>query len=173
MEVGGCGATVHGLYQARDVVFKLLHRVLPTRSSLVRWHLAPSGACMHGLWRARWDLITRLRPMSSILSVHYFDLSPKILPAFTLLEAVFCRNVLNFQSTPRRSPVDGLSLHLDAQERHSRSGTPSSAWHDFECTRHRQPHFEYYSSQWMPPGVRFPSTRTIPQLCFIFEWHYL
>ena len=63
---------------ARDIAFKLLNRVLPTRNRLDRWHLAPSGAFTvcgvpdETLLQCLLDVPTLI--MSSILSVHYFDL---------------------------------------------------------------------------------------------------
>ena len=87
----------------RDIAFKLLHRVLPTRSRLARWHLAPNGACtvcgvpdetlLHVFARCPYTY-----NVFHLVSSLFRSLSPKIPPGLSLLEAVFCRNV--FRSPP-------------------------------------------------------------------------
>ena len=67
---------------ARDVAFKLLHRVLPTRSHLARWHLASSGAgrvrcvvCRMKLWNTS-SIDVPLLTMSFILLARCFGPCP-------------------------------------------------------------------------------------------------
>ena len=154
---------------ARDIAFKLLHRVLPTRSRLARWHLAPSRACtvcgvpdeilLHVFAQCPYthNVLHLVRSL-------FQSLSPKIPPGFSLLEAVFCRNV--FRSSPlaallwivlvclwtqrRDTSVHGLAGLI----RHRLRDRIRLDWH--QCRRPRQPDYEYFSSQWMPPGVPFP-----------------
>ena len=101
----------------------------------------------------------------SILSSSLFrSLSPKNALAFTLLKAVFCRNVFRSPSlaallwivlvciwTHRR---DASSHGIAGLIRHRLRDRIRLDW--YECRLHRQPDFEYFSSQWMTPGVRFP-----------------
>ena len=134
---------------ARDIAFKLLHCVLPTRNRLARWHLAPSGACtvcgvpdetlLHVFAQCPYT-----HNVLHLVSSLFRSLSPKIPPGFSLLEAVFCRNVF-------RSPPLAALLWI-VLERHI--GARLSRSH--QCRRHLQPDYEYFSSQWMPPGVPFP-----------------
>ena len=113
---------------ARDIAFKLLHRVLPTRSRLARWHLAPSG-------RARFVACTVCGvPDETLLHVFarcpythnvlhlvislFRSLSPNIPPGFSLLEAVVCHNV--FRSPPLAALLWIVLVCLATGETHRR-----------------------------------------------------
>ena len=120
----------------RDVVFKLLHRVLPSRSRLSRWALVPTRVCtvcgvpdetlLHVF-----DRCPHTRTVLNLVSSLFPSLSPKKNTCVYVTRGCLLPLRLS-QSTSRLSPVGCLSLHLDAQERyivarHIRSYTPSSA----------------------------------------------
>ena len=168
---------------ARDVAFKLLHCVLPTRSRLARWHLASTGRC--SVCGAPDETLERLRSMSLTHNVLHLvgslfrSLSPNIPPTFTLLEAVFCRNL---SCSPPLAALLWIVLFCIWMRRRDTSahGMASLILHRFrerirvaryECRRHRQPDYEYYSSQWMPPGITVPLVSISPnRTSFVFHF---
>ena len=98
------------------------------------------------------------------------SLSPNIPPTFTLLEAVFCRNV------SRSPPLAALLwivlvcvwTHRRDTSAHGMAGLIRYRFRErirvawYECRRHRQPDYEYFSSQWMPPGITVPLVSISP-----------
>ena len=160
---------------ARDVAFKFLHRVLPTRSRLARRHLASTGRCsVCGVPDETLEHVFDRSPLTHNV-LHLFgslfrSLSPNIPPTFTLLEAVFCRNLSCSQ------PLAALLwivlvciwMHRRDTSAHGMAGLIRHRFREririarYECRRHRQPDYEYFSSQWMPPGITVPLVAISP-----------
>ena len=160
---------------ARDVAFKLLHRVLPTRGRLAWWHLASSGECsVCGVPDETLEHVFDRCPLTHnvlhLVGSLFRSLSPNIPPTFTLLEAVFCRNV------SRSPPLAALLwivlvciwTHRRDTSAHGMAGLIRYRFRErirvawYECRRHRQPDYEYFSSQWMPPGITVPLVSISP-----------
>ena len=160
---------------ARDVAFKLLHRVLPTRIRLARWHLASTGRCsVCGVPDETLEHVFDRCPLThnvlQLVGSLFRSLSPNIPPTFTLLEAVFCRNL---SCSPPLAALlwivfvciwmhrgDTSAHGMEGLIRHRFRERIRVAW--YECRRHRQPDYEYFSSQWMPPGITVPLVSISP-----------